>query len=138
MIQRGNNHKQKPKPTILVVDDSENVAKTLAMVLEHPGYNAVTAHSSRQALDLIVGIRVDLAAIDVNLPDADGVRTAVAVCNRLPHCKILLISGDQGTGEVLERALEQGIDFPILAKPIPPEVLLSTIRDLLKGKAART
>lgn len=126
---------QKDKPTILVVDDNERVAQSLAMVLRHSGYMVVTASSAEQALELASGMAVDLAAVDVQLPGMDGIRAAVELCRQLPNCKILLISGNAGTSEVLERALKEGIDFPILAKPIPPEQLLSTVRALLAGKA---
>ena len=128
---------QKDKPTILVVDDNERVAQSLAMVLQQSGYMVVTASSAEQALKLASGMAVDLAAVDVQLPGMDGIRAAVELCKQLPSCKILLISGNAGTGELLERALKEGIDFPILAKPIPPEQLLSTVRSLLAGKAAR-
>jgi CheY-like chemotaxis protein len=125
---------QKHKPTILVVDDSETVAKSLAMVLEHSGYTVVTAYSAEEALELASGVALDLATVDVQLPGMDGVRAAVELCKRLPNCKILLISGNAGTSELLEQARKEGIDFPILPKPIPPEQLLSTIRALLAHK----
>lgn len=123
------------KPIILVVDDSKRVAESLAMVLQQSGYMVVTAYSAEQALELASGIAVDLAAVDVRLPGMDGVRAAVELCKRLPNCKILLISGDAGTSEVLEQAKKKGIDFPILAKPIPPQQLLSNIRSLLADKS---
>ena len=58
------------------------------------------------------------------MPGENGVKVAVEICKRLPNCKILLISGDSGTADVLERAQAEGINFPILAKPVPPEELL--------------
>jgi len=126
---------QKHKPTILVVDDSEKVAQSLGMVLEHSGYMVVTAYSAEEALELAAGVAIDLAAVDVQLPGKDGVRAAVELCKQLPNCKILLMSGNAGTSELLEQARKEGIDFPIIAKPIPPEQLLSTIRSLLADKS---
>ncbi len=126
---------QKHKPTILVVDDSEKVAQSLGMVLEHSGYTVVTAYSAEEALELASGVAIDLAAVDVQLPGKDGVRAAVELCKQLPNCKILLMSGNAGTSELLEQARNEGIDFPIIAKPIPPEQLLSTIRSLLADKS---
>ncbi len=126
---------QKHKPTILVVDDSEKVAQSLGMVLEHSGYMVVTAYSAEEALELAAGVAIDLAAVDVQLPGKDEVRAAVELCKQLPNCKILLMSGNAGTSELLEQARKEGIDFPIIAKPIPPEQLLSTIRSLLADKS---
>lgn len=132
MIRQRKDGKAK-RPTLLVVDDDENVAKTLAMVLAQSGFRTVVAHTSKEGFFAAMSNAVDLALIDVILPDVDGVETAVKLCKRLPRCKILLISGDSGTSEILERASKKGIDFPILAKPIPTDELLSTIRALLDG-----
>ena len=118
MIHGHKDDERKHRPTILVLDDSVNVAKTLAMVLEQSGYSVVAAHSSEQGLELAVRNAINLALIDVNLPDTE-VKTAVALCKQLPRCKILLLSGE-GTSELLERALKERVDFPILAKPPPP------------------
>jgi two-component system response regulator DesR len=81
------------KPLILVVDDSDSVANTLALVLQASGYVTAVAYSGKEAVQMVSGIAADAAIVDVNLPDVDGVRTAVEICNRLPNCKILLISG---------------------------------------------
>jgi YesN/AraC family two-component response regulator len=44
-----------------------------------------------------------LAIVDVNLPDVDGIKTAVEICNRFPNCKILLISGYPESVLLIER-----------------------------------
>jgi hypothetical protein len=40
---------------------------------------------------------------------------------------------NRSSAEILERAQKDGIDFPVLAKPIPPEELFSAVRSLLKA-----
>lgn len=119
------------KPTILIVDDEPGVARTIALVVQHSGYAALAAFSGRQALALSETVVADLAIVDVNMPDLDGVRTAVQMCKLLPRCKILLISGDTEATAILENAKADGIEFPVLAKPVPPEQLLATVDSLL-------
>ena len=46
----------------------------------------------------------------------------------LPNCKILLISGQAATADLLERARAQGHEFEILAKPVHPTDLLAKLR----------
>ena len=123
----------KRKPVVLVVDDTRSVAETLAMLLKESGYNAIAAYSSKAALDVVTGVAADVTIVDINLPDGiDGVKTAVEIRKRLPNCKIVLISGDAESSEILDRAKKEGIEFPVLAKPIPPEELLGTLQNLLK------
>lgn len=119
------------RKAILVVDDNVNVANSLVMVLQRSGYNAVAAYHATQVRKLTSGLAVDLALIDVNLPDKDGLKLAVEICSRLTNCKILLMSGDPDSAGILERANADGIAFPVMSKPIPPQELLSTIATLL-------
>jgi DNA-binding response OmpR family regulator len=117
---------------VLVVDDNESVAITLSLVLQLSGCDAKSAYSAKQAFDSLDEFPLDLAIVDIGLPGPDGVQTAVELCKRHPGCKIILVSGDPQATEVLERAKADGIDFPVLAKPVPIEELLSEIASLLK------
>ncbi len=128
--------KPRRKITILVVDDEANVAKTLAMVLKQEGYAAVPAPSAKAALELASSTAIDIAIIDVMLRDSDGIQTAVELCKRIPHCKILLMSGDSESAPLLEAAKKDGIHFDVLAKPIPPVELFSKL-DFLVAKGSR-
>jgi DNA-binding response OmpR family regulator len=120
-----------PRNNILVVDDEFNVAQTLTWVLQEAGYTAQFAVSGESALVVTSGIAVDAAVVDVTLPDLDGIKTAVEICKRLPNCKIPLMSGDSESAPLLERAKKDGINFDVLAKPIPPLELLGTLKALL-------
>jgi DNA-binding response OmpR family regulator len=66
---KNNRHNRRRKPTILVVDDDVNVATTLGMILEQSGFRTVVAHTSEQGLFAAISNAVDLALMDVVLPD---------------------------------------------------------------------
>jgi CheY-like chemotaxis protein len=118
------------KPVVLVVDDSASVADSLALLIGQSGYDAIPARSGHEALDIVAGIAVDIAVVDIQLPGIDGLQTAVEICKRLPNCKIVLISGQPESIKQLERAARDGLHFPVLAKPIPPAELLATLESL--------
>ncbi len=115
---------------ILVVDDSASVAATLAMLLESEGYSAIFALSGGAALEMLSGIAVDVAIIDITMPVFDGIETAAAICKKLKACKILLMSGSSDATSLLDRARELNLQFEILAKPIPPRELLAKLEFL--------
>jgi len=119
------------KPVVLVVDDNPTVAKTLAWVLEQSGYLTALAYSGKDAMEMLSGISTDVAVVDVMLPDVDGIKVAVEVCKRSPHCKILLISGYPESARLIERMKADGMNFEVLAKPIQPPDLLGSIARLL-------
>ena len=121
------------KAVVLVVDDELSVANTLAMVLEQGGYTVLTANDGRQAIGIVAGTAVDLALVDVAMPRMDGISVAREICKRLPDCKILLISGVTEASELIDAAHAEGMEFDVVAKPVPPEELLERLSALLNS-----
>jgi DNA-binding response OmpR family regulator len=121
------------KAVILVVDDEPGVLKTLAMVLEQAGYSVLTLDKGREALDMVAGVAIDLALIDVNMPRMDGIAVGREIRKKLPNCKILLITGSAAGSDRIIAARTEGLEFDVVAKPIPPEELLERIYRLLSG-----
>jgi FixJ family two-component response regulator len=67
------------------------------------------------------------------LPKMNGIDLAMSLCERLPNCHILLISGQPSADLLLENARKNGHEFEILAKPVHPSEILDTIAALLSG-----
>jgi|SRR5690348_14506699 len=100
------------------------------MLIEQAGYNAIFATSGINALQVVAGVAVDIAILDIQLPGIDGLQTAVEICKKLPHCKIILISGQPESIQQLECATSRDCNSQFLAKPIPPQELFATIESL--------
>src|ERR1035437_9157359 len=62
---------------ILIVDDERTIADTLALIFATNGYEARTAYSAEQALEMLDEWRPDLAVIDVVLPGMNGIEFAI-------------------------------------------------------------
>lgn len=58
--------------TLLVVEDDVELNQTVSEVLSGEGYRVLRAHSCREAQRLADSHTLDLAVLDVNLPDGDG------------------------------------------------------------------
>lgn len=121
---------------ILVVDDEQNLANTLATILEAKGYQVHVAYDGIQGFDTALSFQPDLILSDVAMPNLDGVEMAIMVRQKLPETKILLISGQAVTVGLLEKARRRGYDFECLAKPIHPTELLEKIGGLLSSTDA--
>jgi DNA-binding response OmpR family regulator len=102
------------------------------MVLEQEGYAAAFALSGESGIEMASRIGTHLAIVDINLPDQDGIETAAEICKRVPNCKILLMTGDPESLEKLQEARDRGINFEVVAKPIPPAELLQKLKSLLR------
>jgi DNA-binding response OmpR family regulator len=119
-----------PKPKIaFVVDDERIIAKTLALILNHAGFDAHTFFDGQDAVDSLDTLQPDLLITDVVMPGLNGVEVAIITRTKIPKCKILLFSGQAATTDLLDTARAQGhAELEILAKPIHPTDLLAKIR----------
>lgn len=121
---------------ILVIDDEETIADTLALIFSSNGYDARTAYSAEKALEILEVWRPDLAIIDVVLPGMNGIEFAIFLKASYPDCHFLLFSGQPGTSGLLEEAKRKGHLFDILAKPLHPTFMLATVSEMLSSPPA--
>jgi len=118
---------------ILVVDDEQRIADTLALILQNNGYKTAVAYEGNSALAQCSRVRPDLLLTDVMMPGMNGIELAQAVSDRFPECTVLLFSGQAATTALLDHAQKQGCDFPLLSKPIHPEDLLKKVAEILNS-----
>ena len=118
--------------TILVLEDDREINRTLCLALEGEGYRAVPAHCCAQAEEWVRGHTLDLAILDVSLPDGDGFSFCRTLLSRRA-CAVLFLSARDLEEDVL-RGYEQGAaDY--VTKPFSLKVLLRKIALLLGGGA---
>ncbi|MFZ0914910.1 MAG: response regulator [Candidatus Korobacteraceae bacterium] len=113
---------------VLVVDDEQVIADTLAKILDLNGYEASAVYTGTAAVESARSLQPDLIISDVIMPDMDGIQAAISIRGFLPNCKILLFSGQAATADLLENARAQGHEFEILGKPVHPSDLLAKLR----------
>ena len=116
------------KQRVLVVDDEQVIADTLAKILDLNGYDASAVYTGTAAVESARSLRPDLIISDVIMPDMNGIEAAISIRAFLPACKILLFSGQAATADLLEDARAHGHEFEILAKPVHPSDLLAKLR----------
>lgn len=117
-----------PKLKILVADDEQVIANTLAIILNQAGFEARAVFSGEKAVETIDSFQPDLLISDVIMTGMTGIEAAIITRSKLPRCKILLFSGQAATADLLEKARKQGHEFEILAKPVHPTDLLAKLR----------
>jgi len=116
------------KPRVLVADDEQVIANTLAIILNQAGFEARAVYSGEKVLDSLESFQPDMLISDVIMTGMTGIEAAIATRERMPSCKILLFSGQATTADLLEKARQEGHEFEILAKPVHPTDLLAKLR----------
>jgi signal transduction histidine kinase/ActR/RegA family two-component response regulator len=108
---------------VLVVDDNDDAAETLADVLRCSGYDVRTAHDPRAALATAGEFLPEVAVIDIGLPGMDGWTLGAKLREELganaPHCIAVT-----GYGSEMDRTRSQQAGFVAhLVKPLQLERL---------------
>ncbi|MGY0489990.1 response regulator [Streptomyces sp. WG-D5] len=117
--------------SVLVVDDDFHVADLHAShVAQAPGFTVVaTAQSAGRARDIVRERHVDLALVDVYLPDGSG----VDLVRELPCDSFVLSAATEG--RTVRAALSAGA-LAYLAKPFPPQRLIDRLRGYARFRRA--
>lgn len=119
------------KPRVLVADDEKIIADTLRMILAGAGYDVAVAYDGIAALEKAEEWSPDLFLSDVFMPGLSGIDAAIRVCERLPNCKVLLVSGQAALEELRREIQSKCHRFDVLSKPVHPKVLLDRIKDMV-------
>lgn len=125
-------------PQILVCDDTPAKRYVLASWLRRAGFDVLECATAGDALDLLRVEPVDLAVLDVHLPDGSGLDITRAIRSdaRLASTPVVHVSAV--AREVVDKvtALDEGADA-YLVDPIEPDEMISTVRTLLRSSSAR-
>jgi PAS domain S-box-containing protein len=118
---------------VLVVDDNEDSACSLAALLRLGGHETRTAFDGNEALEAAEQFRPDVVMLDIGLPGLDGLET----CRRLrerPWGRNAVIIALTGWGHEDDRARSRDAGFDAhLVKPVAHDVLGRLLESLLNG-----
>ena len=108
---------------VLVVDDEPSIRLTVAEFLRRAGYDTVAAADFESAAALTDG--VDVAVVDVNLPDGSGIELLRRLNEREPYVPVIMVTGDPQLPRISEIIRAGAYDF--IVKPIYKDVLVKAV-----------
>ena len=129
------NGKSRRTQRVLIVDDNEDGAESLANVLMLAGHVTLTAHDGIAALSIAEQFRPDIVLLDIGLPHLNGYET----CRRIraqswgKSITMVAVTG-WGQESARQQSTEVGFDQH-LVKPVDARVLLNLVNDDRAGSA---
>jgi CheY-like chemotaxis protein len=105
--------------TILVVDDNEDAADSLAQLLRHSGHQVEVAYTGMSALARVHSKCPEIVLCDLGLPELSGYDFAKAIRRDCPHAIRLVAISGYAQPEDIRKSLESGFDAHV-AKPAKP------------------
>jgi two-component system alkaline phosphatase synthesis response regulator PhoP len=118
------------KPSILLVEDEENLHEALKLNLELEGYEITSAFTGSEALQKVQSEYFDLIILDVMLPDVDGISITETIRVQNNQVPILILSA-KNTSSDRVLGLKKGAD-DYLTKPFNLEELLLRVQKLIE------
>jgi DNA-binding response OmpR family regulator len=116
--------------SILIVDDEANLRRSLAMILQHAGYQVTAAGDAAEALRYLEAGEFHLAFLDIKMPDMDGMTLLTEIHEKYPSMPVFILTA-HATLETAVQALRFGArDY--LLKPLDPEVILKRADEVLE------
>src|SRR5262249_21753729 len=119
---------------VLLVDDDADSLEVLQAILEHYGYEVVTAARGQEALDRLQQDTPDLVLLDVLLPDLSGFEICRKIRQREQTMKIpvICLSGKLDSLDAQLEARLAGSDV-FLGKPVQPDRLIDLVGRCLQA-----
>lgn len=118
--------------TILCVDDDTYLAELLVFALSRAGYKVFAAANGTRALEIAHTEPIDLAILDVGLPDTSGLHLCAQLRKTL-HIPVILLTARHSDQDILSGFGEGADDY--VCKPFTMQVLLYRLRAVLRRAA---
>ena len=115
---------------ILIVDDDENIRKTMKAILENEGYLVDMATNGKEAVQKTNDTTYNLALLDIRLPDMEGVELLKLMKNNVPRTRKIMVTGFPSMQNAIG-AINKNADG-YLVKPVDVEKLLETVKEQLQ------
>jgi CheY-like chemotaxis protein len=118
-------------PTILIVEDEEQIRTSYVEILELEGFEAYGAENGMVGLDVIAQVSIDVVVCDLVMPRMDGYEMLGVLRQNAETADIPFILVTAKTDQpTRDDFIALGVNA-ILAKPVRLEELLATIREWL-------
>ena len=114
---------------ILVVDDEKEIADVIELYLQNDQYNVYKFYTGQDALDCIHSMKIDLAILDIMLPDIDGFQILKQIREKYKFPVIMLTAKTEYMDKIT--GLTLGADDYIV-KPFQPLELVARVKAQLR------
>ena len=113
---------------ILVVDDEEEVRKTIRLQLKDTGLEVVEAEDGKKGIEVLDAENVplvDAILCDVRMPNINGVEAIAYFRREYPHIPVIVLTGYPDVKLAVEFMKEGVVEY--LVKPVEKEKLVETV-----------
>jgi len=122
--------------TILVADDESHILHVVSLKLRNAGFRVLTARDGQEALEMAQQSHPDLLITDYHMPQLSGLELCQRLKQDVATSDIPAIMLTARGYHLEPHDTEQSGILRMLSKPFSPRHLLTTVNEVLEGKAA--
>jgi len=122
-----------PEKNILIADDEESIRKMLSRLLKDQGYQLFEATNGKEAVDVVRNHPIDLAILDIDMAEMDGVEALKRIKAFNKTIEVLMITGHADLESLREILFDYGA-FDYLLKPFDAIELKLTVQMALQNR----
>jgi two-component system nitrogen regulation response regulator NtrX len=115
---------------ILLVDDEVNIIKTISSILQDEDHTVYAFGNGTEALNFLKKNEVDLAILDIWLPDMEGTDILEKIRQSSPQTAVIMISG-HGSIDIAVKSTRMGA-FDFIQKPPSMERVLTSVNNAIE------
>jgi len=118
------------KSNILIIEDNEDLCKTLADVLRKEGHKVRTAFSGEHGLSVLQKDIIDLVLLDIKLPGMDGIEILAEIKDKDPDLLVIMITASTDARPAVNAMKKGAYDY--LTKPFELDQLKLVVAKALE------
>ena len=122
---------QKPQRSLLLVDDEENITRSLIRLLRQDNYKIYTAKSGEEGLEILKQHQIGVILSDQRMPEMSGTEFLSKVRKNYPDTIRIVLSGYTDLRSVTD-AINEGEIYKFLTKPWDDNLLRGNISEAFK------
>lgn len=115
--------------TVLIAEDDKDIANLLELYLKSNNYNVLTANNGNEAYGLVKTNKIDIAVLDIMMPEMDGYSLTMKIRKDYNFPIIFLSAKNQDSDKIL--GLDMGAD-DYMTKPFNPLEIVARVRSNLR------
>ena len=118
---------------LLIAEDQSMLRDAMAtlLLMENSVENVLQAKNGKEAIDILVSSSIDVAILDIEMPEATGLEVLEFIRNKSINCKVIIVTTFKRAG-YFERAIKNNVDAYVL-KDRSIDELMKTINNVLAG-----
>ena len=118
---------------LLIAEDQSMLRDAMAtlLLMEDTIDEVLQAKNGKEAMDILEGSNVDVAILDIEMPEATGLDVLEFIRNKSINCKVIIVTTFKRSG-YFERAIKNNVDAYVL-KDRSIDELMKTINNVLAG-----